>query len=305
MNPSALLRALRPHQWVKNVFVLAALVFALGESGAHLEAQGQRVVNVLLATAAFCFGASAIYLLNDVMDVESDRLHPTKRERPIAAGLVSVRLALSTSAVCIAVALVLGHLATPSGSFDVAWVVLAYMTQNFAYSLGLKRIAILDAFLIAFGFLLRVLAGGLAAAAPVSRWLMLCTFFLALFLAFCKRRAEIDLLGSGAGEHRKNLLDYTTGFLDQAAGVLAACAILTYSMYAVDIETIARYAGGEYLVWTVPFVVFGLFRYLLLVQRMEGGGNPTGVLLGGDGLFLTNALLYVAVLVIVLFHGRL
>lgn len=305
MNPSALLRALRPHQWVKNVFVLAALVFALGESGAHLEAQGQRIVNVLLATASFCLGASAIYLLNDVMDVASDRLHPTKRFRPIAAGQVSVRLALSTSVVCIVGALVLGHLATPTGGFDVAWVVLAYMTQNFAYSMGLKRIAILDAFLIAFGFLLRVLAGGFAAGAPVSRWLMLCTFFLALFLAFCKRRAEIDLLGSEAGEHRKNLRDYTTGFLDQAAGVLAACAILTYSMYAVDVDTIARYAGGEYLVWTVPFVVFGLFRYLLLVQRMEGGGNPTRMLLGGDALFVTNALLYAVALVVVLFHGRL
>lgn len=305
MNPSALLRALRPHQWVKNVFVLAALVFALGESGAHLQAQGQRIVHVLYATASFCLGASAIYLLNDVMDVESDRQHPTKRHRPIAAGLVSVRLALGMSAVCIAGALALGHLATPAGGFDVAWVVLAYMAQNFAYSLGLKRIAILDAFLIAFGFLLRVLAGGIAASAPVSRWLMLCTFFLALFLAFCKRRAEIDLLGSGAGEHRKNLRDYTTGFLDQAAGVLAACAIVAYSMYAVDEDTVARYAGGAHLVWTVPFVVFGLFRYLLLVQRMEGGGNPTRILLGGDGLFVTNALLYAAALLVVLFHGRL
>jgi 4-hydroxybenzoate polyprenyltransferase len=285
--------------------VLAALVFALGEAGAHLQAQGQRVLNVLLATAAFCLGASAIYLLNDVMDVESDRRHPTKRLRPIAAGLVSVRTALATSAVCVVAALVLAHLATPPGGFDVAWVVLAYMAQNFAYSMGLKRIGILDAFLIAFGFLLRVLAGGLAADAPVSRWLMLCTFFLALFLAFCKRRAEIDLLGDDAGEHRKNLRDYTTGFLDQAAGVLAGCAILAYSMYAVDVETIARYSGGELLVWTVPFVVFGLFRYLLLVQRMEGGGNPTRVLLGGDGLFLINSLLYVAVLLVVLFHGQL
>ena len=305
MNPRALVRALRPHQWVKNVFVLAALVFALGETGAHLETQTERIVRVLLATASFCLGASAIYLLNDVMDVESDRRHPTKRNRPIAAGLVSVPLALGTSALCVVGALALGHAATPPGGVDVAWVVLGYMAQNFGYSMGLKRVAILDAFLIAFGFLLRVLAGGLAAGAPVSRWLMLCTFFLALFLAFCKRRAEIDLLGSDAGEHRKNLRDYTTGFLDQAAGVLAAAAILTYSMYTVDEDTIARYAGGAYLVWTVPFVVFGLFRYLLLVHRMEGGGNPTRTLLGGDGLFVTNALLYVAALLFVLFHGRL
>ncbi|MEZ6016585.1 MAG: decaprenyl-phosphate phosphoribosyltransferase [Planctomycetota bacterium] len=296
---------MRPHQWVKNVFVLAALVFALGETGADLAAQSDRIVRVLLATASFCLGASAIYLLNDVMDVESDRLHPTKRDRPIAAGLVSVPLALATSVVCVVGALLLAHRATPDGGRDVAWVVLAYMTQNLGYSMGLKRVAILDAFLIAFGFLLRVLAGGLAAGAPVSRWLMLCTFFLALFLAFCKRRAEIDLLGSGAGEHRKNLRDYTTGFLDQAAGVLAASTIITYAMYAVDNATIARYSGGQYLVWTVPFVVFGLFRYLLLVQRSEGGGNPTRMLLGGDAIFVTNAVLYGVALVFVLFHGRL
>lgn len=305
MNVLALIRAMRPHQWVKNVFVLAALLFALGEVDTELAAQWERIARVLLATASFCLGASAIYLLNDVMDVESDRMHPTKRERPIAAGLVSVPLALGASALCVVAALALGHAATPPTGTSVAVVVLAYMVQNFGYSLGLKRVAILDAFLIAFGFLLRVLAGGLAAAAPVSHWLMLCTFFLALFLAFCKRRAEMDLLGHGAGDHRHNLRDYTTGFLDQAAAVLAACAILTYSMYTVAEETLQRYSGGELLVWTVPFVVFGLFRYLLLVQRSEGGGNPTQMLLGGDALFVTNALLYVASLFVVLFHGRL
>jgi len=305
MHPLALVRALRPHQWVKNVFVLAPLVFALGEAGTVLSAQVERVGHVLLAVLSFCFGASAIYLLNDVMDVESDRRHPTKQRRPIAAGEVTVPVALATSGVCILLALWLGNLATPPGWVNVGWVVLAYMAQNFAYSLGLKRVAILDAFLIAFGFLLRVLAGGLAAGAPVSRWLMLCTFFLALFLAFCKRRAEIDLLGSGAGDHRKNLRDYTTGFLDQAAVVLAACAIMSYSVYTVDEDTVARFSSGPYLVWTVPFVVFGLFRYLLLVQRMEAGGNPTRTLLGGDSIFVANAVCYAAALVMILFHGRI
>lgn len=301
--PSSLLRALRPQQWVKNVFVFAALVFALGAEGSDPLAEVDRILRVVCAAAAFCLGASAIYLVNDVADVESDRRHPTKRNRPIAAGLVSPRLALATAAACGSGALLLATFATPAGNAGVTWVLLAYMAQNLGYSLGLKHVAILDAFLIASGFLLRVFAGGLAAAAPVSHWLMLCTLFLALFLAFCKRRAEIDLLGVDAAEHRESLRQYTPAFLEHAAAVLAACAIITYTMYTVDPETIRKFGAGHRLVWTVPFVVFGLFRYLLVVERREGGGNPTRMLLGGDPVFIVNALLY-AVAVLVLLFSR-
>lgn len=301
MNPLALVRALRPHQWVKNIFVLAALVFALGEIGPEAPTAAERIVRVLFAAAAFCLGASAIYLVNDVADVESDRLHPTKRNRPIAAGEVSIHAALVASGVCVLAALGLAHLATPEDGKSVVWVVAGYMTSNLCYSLKLKQIAIVDAFLIALGFLLRVIAGAYAAAAPVSHWLLLSTMFLALFLAFCKRRAEIDLLGDEAASHRKNLGQYTPRFLDQATGVLAACAIITYAMYTVDEETTHKFGSGEMLVWTVPFVVFGLFRYLLLVQRQEGGGSPTRVLLGGDGVFLVNAVLWGAMVLGCLF----
>ncbi len=304
MNPIAVVRAMRPHQWVKNVFVLAALVFALGEMGPDAPTAMERVVRVLFAVGAFCLGASAIYLVNDVADVESDRLHPTKCKRPIAAGQVSIPVALIASVACVAGALALAYLATPEGGGNVMIVVGVYMFTNLLYSLKLKQIAIVDAFIIALGFLLRVVAGAYAAAAPVSHWILLSTFFLALFLAFCKRRAEIDLLGADAASHRKNLGQYTPQFLDQATTVLAACAIITYAMYTVDEETAAKFGADDRLVWTVPFVVFGLFRYLLLVQRQEGGGSPTKVLLGGDVVFVLNALAWGVAVLGCLFLGK-
>ena len=300
MQLPAIVRAMRPHQWVKNVFVLAALLFAWGERGeAAMRLAG--LANTLLALVAFCLGSSAIYLVNDVLDVESDREHPTKRLRPIAAGEVPIPLALGTSLACVLAALALGFAAsTPTGS--VAAVVGGYMLLNLAYSVKLKHVVIVDAFCIAAGFLLRVLAGGFAAEAPVSHWLMLCTLFLALFLALCKRRAEIDLLGEDRGSHRRILLEYTPAFLDQVVVVLAACAIICYTMYTVAEETALKFGTG--LEWTVPFVVFGLFRYLLLVQTRKGGGSPSRVLLGGDLPFALNCLAWLAVVVTMLFARR-
>ena len=295
---------MRPHQWVKNIFVLAALVFALGEMDPDMPTTVERTVRVLLAAGAFCLGASAIYLVNDVADIESDRLHPTKCKRPIAAGEVTVPVALAASVACVAGALALAHQATPEGGDSVMLVVGVYMFTNLLYSLKLKQLAIVDAFIIALGFLLRVVAGAHAAAAPVSHWILLSTLFLALFLAFCKRRAEMDLLGVDAASHRKNLGQYTPQFLDQATTVLAACAIITYSMYTVDEDTVSKFGSGSGLVWTVPFVVFGLFRYLLLVQRQEGGGSPTKVLLGGDMVFVANALAWGSMVLGCLFWGR-
>ncbi len=292
MNPLALFRAMRPQQWVKNIFVLAALVFARGARGSLLDGDLSDVWRTLYAFAAFCLGSSAIYLVNDVMDVESDRKHPTKRNRPIASGAVTVRAAFVASMVCVALALFLSARAYPAGAPapTVQHIVAAYMVLNLAYSLKLKHIVLVDAFCIATGFLLRVKAGGLAAGAQISHWLMLCTLFLALFLALCKRRAETDLLGADRGDHRAILVEYTSGFLDQMVTVLAACTILTYTMYTVSEETAAKFGHGHHMVWTVPFVVFGLARYMLLVQTQKGGGSPTRVLLGGDALFLVNSL---------------
>ena len=304
MNPVALVRAMRPHQWVKNVFVLAALVFALGEAGPDAPSTAERLVRVLMATAAFCLGASAIYLVNDVVDVESDRQHPKKCKRPIAAGDLSIPAALAASVGCVGASLALAHHATPSGrrrgAGSVMLVVGVYMTSNLLYSIKLKQLAIVDAFLIALGFMLRVVAGAYAAAAPISQWLLLLsTLFLALFLAFCKRRAEMDLLGADASQHRKNLGQYTPEFLDQVTSVLRL-----RDHHLRDVHGGRGHRGqvrrGQHLV-DGPLVVFGLFRYLLLVQRQEGGGSPTRVLLGGDVIFVINALLWGAMVLGCLF----
>ena len=284
---------MRPQQWVKNVFVLAAVVFARGDVHVTPPEGYADVWAVLLAFASFCLGSSTIYLINDIMDVESDRAHPEKCKRPIAAGELSIPMALMGSGVSLVGALALGVLAGGE-PYPVVWIVGAYIALNFAYSVKLKQIVLVDAFCIAIGFLFRVEAGGLAAHYPVSVWLMLCTLFLALFLALCKRRAEIQLLGDDSGSHRANLRQYSVGFLDQMVTLLAAVTIVCYTMYTVAPQTTEKFANGERLVYTVPFVVFGLGRYLLLVHTRKGGGSPTKVLLGGDLTFVLNALAWAA-----------
>ena len=164
-----------------------------------------------------------------------------------------------------------------------------------AYSTRLKSIVLVDAFCIATGFLLRLEAGGIAAGAEISRWAFLCTLFLALFLALNKRRAELALLGDGSANTRPSLQHYTVPFLDQMVSVLAACTIVAYTMYTVDPDTAHKFAGATMLFWSVPFVAFGIGRYMVLVQSGRGGENPARILLGGDGWFLVNTLLWAAV----------
>ena len=302
MNPLALLRAMRPHQWVKNMFVFAALVFARGTQGNLFGGDRWDIYRTLLAFAAFCLGSSAIYLVNDVLDVESDRAHPEKRLRPIASGELPVRFALAAALVAGIGAYTLATLAA-GYPHSVSWVLLGYMLLNLAYSVRLKHVVLLDVFCIATGFLLRVKAGGLAAHYHVSQWLMLCTLFLALFLGLCKRRAEIDLLGEERGNHRVNLRHYTLGFLDQMTTLLAAVTVVFYTMYTVSPENVDKFGPGHHMIYSVPFVVFGLARYLFLVDTQRGGGSPTRVLLGGDALFVVNALGWLAVVLAVVYGG--
>lgn len=300
MNPLALWRALRPQQWSKNVFVLAALVFAAADQGHHVA--GVDVVRVVFAFAAFCLASSAVYLVNDLIDVEKDRAHPEKRKRPIASGELPASIAMSSAGVLGVLALVLALLSGKAGG--VAVVVLAYMVLNLAYTLRLKSIVLVDAFCIATGFLLRVEAGGLAAQAEISHWAYLVTLFLALFLALNKRRAEMMLLGENHAEHRPSLSDYSIGFLDQMTGVLAAVTIVAYTMYTVDPDTARKFGEGHRLIWTVPFVTFGIGRYMVLVQSGKGGDSPTKVFLGGDLWFLINTLAWVGTVVLALFGPR-
>ncbi len=282
---------MRPHQWSKNVFVLAALLFAWGDQSHVSGSYEQAAVRVLFAFAAFCLGSSAVYLLNDVQDVESDRLHPEKCKRPIASGELSVAAALLVAVSCSLGAIALAYQA----ALPVLLLLIAYVTMNIAYSLRLKHVVLIDVFCIAGGFLFRVAAGGEAAGIVISKWLFLCTLFLALFLALNKRRSEIALMGDGQTSTRAILRDYPLAFLDQMVTVLAACTILCYAVYTANPETAAKYGEDHRLAWSVPFVVFGVARYMLLVQSGTQGDNPTKVFLAGDKLFLANNVAWLAV----------
>ncbi|PIE23305.1 MAG: decaprenyl-phosphate phosphoribosyltransferase [Planctomycetota bacterium] len=261
----ALLETMRLYQWIKNLLVFAPLVFA--EKLIEFEAAGR----AMLAFVSFGLVASAIYLMNDLLDVERDRQHPEKCKRPLPSGRLARPLAQSASLVLVAGGLALAYI----GGFLI-WP-LVYWVINIAYSLRLKHMVVLDAMCIAIGFLLRVYAGGEAIGVPVSPWLTLCTFFVALLLAFAKRRHELSLLGEESTGHRQSLRDYSVAYLDQMIAPLGAMTVLAYAAYTVSPATIAHF--GPNLVFTVPFVVFGIFRYLYLVHQRSEGGNPTKLLL--------------------------
>lgn len=265
---SPYLRLLRPHQWVKNGFVFVGLIFSRGWE------QPALVVQVVLAAVAFSLAASCIYVFNDLADRERDRQHPTKRHRPIASGAVRVPQAVGLGVFCLVAGLVLAS----QVSWGVFAVVAIYLLINGAYSLGLKHVAVLDVFIIAAGFMLRILAGTLGVGIAPSAWLLLCGLMLTLFLGFAKRRAELDALAGKAGSHRKVLNDYDPAMLDQFITISAGAAIVSYSLYTVAPETVALH-GSRYLIYTVPFVVYGIFRYLFLLHRRGGGGDPAAELL--------------------------
>jgi len=264
----AVLVSLRPTQWTKNFALLAAPIFARRIT--EPLALGQALQGV----AAFCLLASAAYLANDIVDRENDRLHPRKRWRPIAAGELPVPLAAGVGA---ALALVGLLLALGLGRNFLA-AAGAYVALQAAYSVALKKVVLLDVFGLALGFVLRVVAGGEAVGVEISSWLYLCSFQLALFLALAKRRAELVHLAADAPGHRRILADYTTPLLDQLITVLSACTVLAYALYTRAPETVVKF-GTDRLKFTVPFVLFGLFRYLYLVHRRSGGEQPELVLL--------------------------
>ncbi len=273
---AGLIRSLRPEQWSKNLFVLAPLVF--GRRLTEAESLGR----TLLAVALFCAASSAVYVLNDLRDRDEDRRHPLKRRRPIAAGLVPPGLAAGSALVLAGGALAgAGWL----GRGVLLWTAL-YLALQCVYSFGLKRVVILDIMLIALGFGLRVLAGGAAASVPVSSWLLLCTLFLALFLAFSKRRHELELAEGDGTEHRAVLSQYSAGFLDQMINVVTASTVVAYALYAISPSSDGG-AGSDPMLWTVPLVLFGIFRYLYLVYQRPDERSPTESLLA-DAPFLIN-----------------
>jgi 4-hydroxybenzoate polyprenyltransferase len=291
--PLELLSAMRPSQWVKNVFVLAPLMFAR-----QLD-EPMVVGRALLAFAAFSLLASAVYLFNDIRDREEDRHHPRKRLRPIAAGRLPVAAAATAGAALAAAALAVSL--TLGGGFVA--ILAVYLGSNLAYSLGLKRVVILDVMLLSFGFVLRVMAGGVAVEVEVSAWLILCTSFLALFLAFSKRRHELMLLADEASGQRQVLTHYSPAFLDQMINVVTAGTVVSYAVYAISPETAEKFHTRD-LIFTMPFVLFGIFRYLYLIYQQPSERNPTEAILG-DRPFLINILLWVASVVWVLYRDLL
>ena len=285
-----LLRSLRPNQWIKSVFVLAPLVFS-----AHLLD-----VRYLLhsggAFVLFCLMSSAVYLLNDIRDVESDRRHPEKRNRPIASGQLSPGAA-TTAAIVIALCVFpLAFLL----SISFGWVLLAYGLMNVAYSLHLKHVVILDVMIIASGYLLRAIAGALVINVEISSWLILCTVLLALFMGFVKRRQELILLEAGAAEHRRILDEYTPRFLDQMIAVVTAGALVSYALYTMSPD-VAQKLGTPHLNLTIPFVIYGLLRYLYLVYAKNQGGNPSSTILGDPSLMINGGLWFLAVFALLYF----
>ncbi|HEU4383750.1 MAG TPA: decaprenyl-phosphate phosphoribosyltransferase [Anaeromyxobacteraceae bacterium] len=264
----ALLASLRPRQWTKNALLLAPLVFA------HRVTNPGSVRSALLAVVAFSLLASAVYLGNDLADRDRDRAHPVKRERPVAAGLLSPGWAGGAALLLGAASLLL---AWALGAVFFAWCV-GYLALQALYAGVLKQVAVVDVFAVAAGYVLRVVAGAAAIQVPVSNWLYLCTLLLALFLALEKRRAEILLLGAEAEHHRGILSAYSVGLLDQLSGIAAAAAVLAYSLYTLAPDTAQKF-GSDRLKYTIPFVLFGIYRYLWLSHRAGEGGEPERVLL--------------------------
>jgi 4-hydroxybenzoate polyprenyltransferase len=285
--PRALLVSLRPHQWTKNLVVLAALAFSK-----HLF-EGDAVVRAGLALAVFCGLSGAVYLVNDLADLERDRLHPLKRSRPIASGALGVPVARAAAACLVVLALPAAWALGP-GFLVCAF---SYVALNLAYSFGLKNVVILDVLAIAIGFVLRAVAGALAIEVVFSDWLLVCTILLALFLALAKRRHELVTLKDAAG-HRRILSEYTPYLLDQMIAVVTASCLTAYAFYTLAPETVEKYRT-ERLALTIPFVIYGIFRYLYLVHQKEQGGSPSDVLLADRPLLAAVAVWAVAVVLIV------
>jgi 4-hydroxybenzoate polyprenyltransferase len=284
--------SLRPHQWTKNLVVFAAPALSK-----HLFERGPLEKSVL-GFVIFCALSGTVYLLNDVADLERDRLHPRKRLRPIASGALAPR-----TAVVLAVILGLASLglATLLGLPFLLCAAL-YLTLNVLYSFWLKEIVILDVLSISIGFVLRAVAGGVAIAVLVSDWLLVCTLLLAMFLALAKRRHELVSLTTSATDHRKILAEYSPYLLDQMISVVTASCLTAYAFYTMAPDTVQKYRT-EKLAWTIPFVLYGIFRYLYLVHQKEKGGSPTDILVTDWPLLLNVFLWALALLCIVYTAG--
>jgi 4-hydroxybenzoate polyprenyltransferase len=282
------LLSLRPAQWSKNLLVFAGLLFGrrLLDPSAVLDAG--------LAFAVFCGLSGVVYLVNDIADREADQRHPLKSQRPIASGALSVSTATAVALAVGAGGLVVAYVVGPA----FAGVATGYLALQILYSFVLKNIVIIDVLTIAIGFVLRAVGGAVAVQVEISYWLLVCTILLALFIALAKRRHEIVLLSAGAASHRAILGEYSPYLLDQMIGVVTASTLISYVFYTISPETQAKF-GTTWLGLTIPFPLYGIFRYLYLVHQREGGGSPADLLLTDRPLLACVALWALTVALII------
>jgi len=286
---SALIVEVRPHQWIKNSVIFAALIFS------HSLDNPDHIWRSVVAFGLFCAITSAVYVLNDLFDLESDRVHPTKSLRPIAAGEIPPALAVVVGAGLAVGGLIASWRLSP----PFAVLALIYLVSNLLYSAWLKRMVIVDVMVISSGFVIRAVSGGLVIGVEVSAWLILCAICLSLFLGFTKRRQELAQLEGRAVDHRRILREYSLGFLDQMISIVTAATVVVYFLYTLSPDTEAK-LGTPYLPFTIPFVLYGIFRYLYLVHKKDMGESPTSTFYADRPLFV-NVILWALTAVIILY----
>lgn len=274
------LTLVRPGQWVKNAFVLAPLIFS------RELFDPDPLTDALLAFFGFCLAAGSVYCMNDLADLAADRIHPVKRSRPLASGQIRPAEALALALLLLAAAAVI----TADLGSAYHWVVASYVLVNLLYSLKLKEVVLVDVFLVASGFMLRVLSGAVAIDVPVSGWIILCTLFISLFLGFGKRRGELTMIGEGESRNERKVLSvYTVGFLDQMLTISAAGAVITYALYTMAPSTLIVFRTDN-VIYTTVFVIFGVARYLFLVHSGRPTDNPTATVTSDPSILLTGFL---------------
>ena len=279
---------MRLQQWIKNLFIFAALIFSANLFNLH------DLIYTGLGFLFFSLSASGVYIINDIADFEKDKLHPLKSRRPLPSGRLSKSLALVASVLLLLIGLI--------GSFylnlNFAVIIILYVIINLIYSFKVKEIVILDVMTISAGFVLRVVSGAVLINVPTSEWLIICTVLLSLFLGFSKRRHELILLENHAISHRSVLRDYSPIFLDQMISIVTATTVMSFALYTISEETVHKF-GTTHLIYTVPFVLYGIFRYLYLVHKKEEGGNPAKLALTDVPLLVNIILWFICVTLII------
>ena len=271
---------MRPRQWTKNLLVFAALIFSQNLFNTPM------LRDSTIAFVIFCFLSGSVYTLNDLLDIKQDRLHPKKSKRPLASGKLKPATAIMAGLLLIILSLVNAFWLNT----NFGLIALSYFILQIAYSTILKHVVILDVLAVSIGFVLRAIAGAEVIDVPISSWLLVCTILLALFLSLGKRRHEILLLEENAVNHRKILYEYSPGLLDQMISVVTASTVVAYALYTMSTETITKFQTDN-LKYTIPFVLYGIFRYLYLIHQKSGGGSPEKILLN-DKPLLINIILY-------------